>query len=398
MIRAVRPAACLLFVLAAACGPKPRPTTMADLTPNDISVCTKAANTGNSNLHGEGTLLWYVDADGAVPAAWFHDSGGLDSPQLFRCLTSTSVELMHEKSPVDHIFGWVIACEASEKGIVSCEHRPLNKLPEKPVDESVAQATLTFSDWADNDDKGWGYYYVHKYSDAQAVFQTEVGAHPDDYRAWRGLAQSLLENGGDVKKAREAADKAVSLKKDAASLEALVRVCLKQGDDECTFKAFQEAVHDDASIKYRTLDIATLNEPVKAVAQKLQAADEAKAAAEAKVHADAEAKAKAEDPCYGQTGVEADKCAVKHCFGEGARSYAAELKKLTGANYEVGEITGDTKGDKTTVTIAIRPEAKKSKKKADPQDATWEFIADGMKATTLSANNIATKYNACAKK
>ncbi len=398
MTRAARLACCFALVLAAACGPKPRPNKMADLTPNDISVCTRAANTGNSNLHGEGTLLWYVDADGAVPAAWFHDAGGLDSPTLFRCLTSTSVELMHEKSQVDHIFGWVIACEASEKGVVSCDHKPLNKLPDHPLDESIAQTTLTFSDWADNDDKGWAYYYTHKYSDAQAVFQTELSVHPDDPRALRGLAQSLLENGGDLKKAREAADKAVSLKKDAASLESLVRVCLKQGDDDCTLKSFQEATHDTENVKYRSLDLASLNDQVKAVFSKVQAADDAKAQAEEKAKADAIAKEKAENPCYGLTGLEADKCAVKHCFGDGAKTYAAELKKLAGANYEVGEITAETKGDKTTVTIAIRPEAKKSKKKADPQDATWEFAGDTMKAASLSASNISAKYNACAKK
>ncbi len=396
MMRAVRSTACLALMLAAACGPKPRPTTMRDLEGNDVSVCFSHAAIGTPNLHGDGTLMLYVDPDGAIPAAWWHDGGTLDSPQFFRCLTSISLDNKMEVGPTNRIFGWQVMCEES-----GCRIHPLNTLPPAPFNESLAQATLLFSDWADTADKGWGYYYAHKYSDALATFQSAVEVTPDNPRALRGLAQSLLETGGDLKKAREAAEKAVSLKKGAASLEALVRVCLKQGDDECTVKNFVDATKSD-DIKFRTLNLAQLNEAAKAANNRLQAADKAREEAEAKARAEAEAAAAAKaDPlgCGKMSGMEQAKCYVKGCFGEGATAYAKELSKASGAAYEVLEMTAAAgAGTATLVTIPVRKANEKKKRKPDTtQDATWTVDNGGMKAGSFSAAAIAKDHNACNK-
>jgi tetratricopeptide (TPR) repeat protein len=397
MMRAVRSTACLALVLAAACGPKPRPTTMRDLEGNDVGNCFGHASIGVPNLHGEGTLMLYVDTDGAVAASWWHDAGALDSPQFFRCMTSLSVENKVDASPTDRVAGWQVACEADH----GCAIHPLNMLPPAPFDEKLAQASLTFADWADSTDKGWGYYYAHSYSDALATFQSVVEVSPNDARAQRGLAQSLLETGGDLKKAREAAEKAVSLKKNAASLEALVRVCLKQGDDDCTVKNFVDATHD-ADVTARRFDLGQLNDAAKAANDRLQAADKAREEAEAKARAEAEAAAAAKaDPlgCGKMSGMDQAKCYVKGCFGEGAAAYAKELSKASGAAYEVLEMTAAAgAGTATLVTIPVRKANEKKKRKPDTtQDATWTVDNGGMKAGSFSAAAIAKDHNACNK-
>ena len=194
MMRAARLTACLALMLAAACGPKPRPITMHDLQQNDVAVCFKSASIGNTHMEGGATLLMYVDADGAIPASWFYDGAKLASPTFYRCMTTTVVESMLAAAPVDHLFGVNVTCE--ENG---CQLLPFDKLPDGPLDESLASATLTFSDWADSTDKAWAYYYTHKYSDAQAAFSSILEVTPNDPRALRGLAQTLTDSGGDMK-------------------------------------------------------------------------------------------------------------------------------------------------------------------------------------------------------
>jgi len=397
MMRAARPIACLALILAAACGPKPRPMTIRDLQSSDVGLCYTHASIGNNHFKGQGTLMAYVASDGAIPAAWFNDGGKLDSPVFYRCMTALVVESKHEATKSDHIFGWQVMCDSDESH--GCMTHPLDALP-PPVDESLAQASLTFSDWADASDKGWGYYYVHNHSDALATFRAAAEANPNDARAQRGLALSLIATGGDIKKAREAADKGVALEKNAASLEALVRVCLKSGDDECAYSNYAEAVKA-ADVRDRRLDIASLTEPVKAAADRLAAADKAKTAEADKARAEAEAKLAKADPlgCYKMVGEEQAKCYVKRCFEAGAQAYAQELTKASGAAYAAGEmISAPGLNGATVVTIPIR--AGKHKKGAQNMDASWTVVlGDNIDMQPYKQNipayNISKDHNAC---
>ncbi len=394
MMRAARTSACLALILAAACGPKPRPATLRDLQGTDVSVCYTHAAIGNNHLAGDGTMMMIVDTDGAIPAAWFHDGSKIDSPQFFRCMTALSVENKIESSKTDHIFGWMVSCQQGGCGI-----HALNTLPPAPFEEALAQDSLTFADWADSSDKGWGYYYVHKYSDAEATFSSVLTTKPDDVRALRGLAQTLVESGGDLKRARTAAEKAVTLAKNAASLEALVRVCIKAGDDECAVKNFVDATKSE-DVKDRSLDLAQLNDIVKAANGRLDAADKSRQADMEKAKAEAEAKMAKADPlgCYKMTGPDQAKCYVKRCFEAGAQAYAQQLTKASGSAYSAGEMSSAAGvGGATIVTIPIRSSGKK---KGQNMDASWAVVLGDnvdMKPykENLPAYNISKDHNAC---
>jgi hypothetical protein len=394
MIRALRHAACLSLILVAACGPHPRPTTMREMSGNDSGVCFKHALPGSPGIHGEGTIEMYVNADGTIPAVWFRDGAVISSPTYYRCMTGFAVESKLETLGSDHRYLLDVTCDSS-----GCQIRPIGKVPDAAFDEQLAQATLTFSDWADGADKGWGYYYTRKYSDAQAAFEGQLAAHPDDLRAMRGLAQTLVETNGDMKKAREVAAKAVAQKSNAATLETLVRVCLKSGDDECAYENFVAATKAP-DVKERAFDLALLNDQMKQVSARLTAAEKTKEDAAMKAasaaKAEHDAKLQKEDPlgCSKLAGAEQAKCAVKECFSAGASTYAKNLSAASKQAFAAGEMTAvPAAGGSFNVTIPIRTAAKKK----DPyQDGIWTVVlGESMKAASPTASVISKEHNAC---
>ncbi|MBS2025829.1 MAG: tetratricopeptide repeat protein [Deltaproteobacteria bacterium] len=398
-MRTVRFTALLLASLACACV-QARPTSSRELQSTDLKSCFIAAKAGNQNLHGTASVYQYVDVDGAVPASWVHDVDGIDSAQFTRCLGSIGVLSKFEGEKMDYLRGWVVQCEGADclKGVV----RDLTK----PMDEKIAKDSLAFADWATDTDKGWGLFYTHQYNDAIAAFRKALTLKADDLRAQRGLAQALVESGGDLKEAREVADKALAEQKNAGTIEALVRVCLKQGDDECVVKNFSE-VGKAEGVHTRSLELAQLNELAKAALARLEQAEKSKAEAMEKARLEALQKA---DPagCYKETQQDAKAaCYVKRCFGEGATKYAAALKAAMGQDFTVGAmVMAAGAGEATLVTIPIRgPEPKKNKKgkaegKADQRDATWAVTLGAsvdMKPykDNINAYNIAKDFNAC---
>jgi hypothetical protein len=161
----------------------------------------------------------------------------------------------------------------------------------------------------------------------------------------------------------------------------------------------------------RSLDLATLNDVVRAANDRLARTEEAKAS-DAKAAAEAAAAKADPEGCYKRAGAEQAICYVKHCFAAGAVAYGAgELKKVTGQTYLAGDwsTTGDdTKGYLVTVPLrppSDQPLASKGKKGKNArlssdtsQDATWKVtLGDNvnMQATTPSASFIAKDHNAC---
>ena len=403
-MRTLRQLALVSAALLAAGCVAARPTSSRELLPTDVNNCyVKAKTYGNPGLAGSATLFLYVDEDGAVPAAWVHDKERLDSANLFRCLGDIGTISKFEGEKTDYLRAFKVDCEG-----VGCGKQPVNQIPTTPLDEVVAKDSLTFPAWATPTDKGWGYYYTKQYSDAIATFRVALDAKPGDTRAMRGLAQSMAESGGDLKAAREIAEKAVAAKKSAATLEAVIRVCLKAGDDECVVKHFIEASKAEDK-QTRSFELASLNDVAKEANVRIEVA-ETKKAAEAKKAAE-EALAKA-DPlgCYKQQGAERAGCYVKRCFGEGAKAYAVDLKKNTGIDYAAGDfITAEGASGVTLVTVPIRaaapPKPAKAKKgkavpEPDRKDATWavslgENIDMKPYKENLPAYFISKDHNAC---
>lgn len=408
-MRTTHLAATLALALGAvACkGAQVRPTALRELPSADLDYCIKQAKNLSPGIAREdapGTLSIYMvlDADGAVPAAFIHDQTNLKAPVLWGCLTDYAVDSKFEGLKIDYLRPQAV----SFKGLGTSKLNE-TEYPPQPLDEKLAQDTLQFAGWATSTDKGFGYYYVHKYAEAIAAFREAIKANATDARALRGLSVALADSNGDLKEARELADKAVAATPNSeAPLEALSRVCLAMKDDECAYDNFEKALKapDEAP---RSFELAQLQGQLKQVAERLKAADEQKSKAAAE-KAKAEA-AKNADPTGCGKAPEGDErtiCFVKYCFASGAGSYARSLKPLTGQDYAAGDWkAGKTKGGQSSVTVAIRAAAaaKKGKKGAESagaHDATWEVtLGDtiGMKPLTIDANNISASFNACKK-
>ena len=405
-MRVLRPLSLLLALALCACaGVTPRPTSLRELTDSDLASCfSKAVAYGAGQLHGTLNLYVLVAADGAVPDAWIHDAQGLDFPSYRNCLTRVATDSKFDGEKEAYVRGFTIDCPQDAGG---CRKSAVNTLP-KNFDQKLAQETLTFADWASATDKGWGFYYTQQYPAAIAAFDAVLKANPNDIDAMRGLAQASAESGGDLTAARALAEKAVAASPGAASREAVVRVCLKQNDDQCVVSNFLAATKAEDK-GTRAFNLLELKDQAIAADARVGTAQEAKGA-EAKQAE--EAQLAKEDPqgCYKLAGPAKAICYTKRCFGEGAVAYATQLRKMAGQSYAAGEwtATGDD-ADGYTVTVPLRPEgpaATHNKKKhlrseTATQDASWKVkITDRamMVPVTQSASVITTHGDACAAK
>lgn len=361
----------------------------------DFDRCyVTAKQLGNSALAGAMVVKMYVAADGAVPFSFVNDVKGLDSRAMNLCIMDFMVNSKFPGEGLDYLrpFGPV-----SFAGTGSIMPRT-NDIPNNPMDEALAQGTLEFADWADGADKGWGYYYVHKYKESVDAFKAFLATKPDDVRGLRGLASALAASGGDMKEAKDAAAKAIQLKPDSeATHEAMLRVCIAAKDDSCIFDEFEKA-RKAPDVNVRSIELATMQDAAKAAADRLQSGEHQKHEQDvAKAKAAAEEAAKKADPhgCGKLTGDEQTLCFVKGCFDKGGHVYAESLKGLTGQEYKTGQwkITA-AKSGAAKATLPIRA------KGGQPHDASWDVkVGDSidMKPLDIDANNIATQHNACAK-
>jgi tetratricopeptide (TPR) repeat protein len=390
-----------LASLLACAGAKTRPTAEHDFPPTDVQNCWQRARNIDTTLGArEGefismTLYFYVDKDGAVPAAFVHDAKNLRGGILSGCLLNAAISSKFEAQNTDYIRPQPLYFEKTQGTL-----KQLKEQPPGPLDEGLAQSTLTFADWATPVDKAFGSYYVHDYKKALEQFRAALLAKPDDARALRGLALSLLDSGGDPKEAREAAEKAA--KADPGSVaahETLVKICLKLNDAKCVLEEWERAVKpaDEKQKVARSYELAQIQDQVKAVHEKFSG-ELAEQEREAQAKAAAEAAKKADPTGCGQKpeGDQRTLCFVKYCFGEGAGTYAKSLKAITGQDYSAGEWkVGKAKDGSPEVTVPIR-----GKKGQPPHDATWSLkIGEtvDMKPTTIDANNITLHHNSCRK-
>ena len=387
-----------LLVVCACAGKEKRPTAPHEMRAPEIARCLSQKTPGQGTFEVD----QLVGEQGDVPAAWIHAQKATSPEPLLRCAARVATDAKYAVQKVDSVRTSTVSCDAS-----GCRRSDPGD-SRSPLDEKLAQATLQVAGWATAAERGWAYLSVGDRAAAVKEFGQGLRERPGDVRALRGLAITLVESGGDLSRAREAAQKAVQLRPDTvATHEALLRVCVAQNDDRCVANEY-EAARKAPDADARTAELSRFDERAKTAAERVAAQEKQEAERRA---AEAEAALQKIDPA-GCRKLEANSdaqlvCLVKRCFDAGAREYAKELHTKDGQPYAPGEWKVASRSDDTAeVTVPIRPDAsakKRRRKKADtgePHDATWRAtIAETITLVPLTddAANVARKSDACRK-
>jgi hypothetical protein len=376
-----------------------RPTALHEMAAPEMARCTPGAPPPKGSFEVD----QFVTDQGDVPAAWVRAQKVPDGGQLFRCATRLATEAKYAAQKTDSVRTSRISCDGT-----SCQSSGLAD-GRSPLEERLAQSTLHVAGWATAAERGWAQHLVRDDPGALKQFGQALKERPGDARALRGLAIALVESGGDLARARDAAQKAVQLRPDSeATNETLARVCLAQKDDRCAVSAL-EAARKAPDAEAHAAELAELDEPVKAAAGRIAAAEKEEHERRA---AEAEAALQKIDPA-GCRKLEANSdaqllCLVKRCFETPAKQYAKELRTKDGREYAAGEWkVASRKGDAAEVAVAIRaaPPAKKRRKRtgadqAEDHDASWRATV-GESITLVPQNadaaNVARRSEACGK-
>ena len=389
-----------IAALPLACGgasKEQRPTVLHEMPAPEIARCAPGAPPPKGSFEVD----QLVTEQGDVPAAWVRGQKVQEGGQLFRCATRLATDAKYPVQKADSVRTSRISCDGT-----TCQRADLAEA-RSPLDEKLAQSTLHAAGWATAAERGWGQLLVRDWPGALKQFGQALKERPGDVRALRGQAAALVESGGDLARARDAAQKAVQLRPDsAAAHETLVRVCLAQKDDRCAVSEM-EAARKAPDAEAQAAGLAQLEEPVKAAADRVAAADKEEQERRA---AEAEAALQKIDPA-GCRKLEANSdaqliCLVKRCFEGPAQKYAKELKTKDGREYAAGEWkVASRKGDAVEVAVAIRPAKAKKRRKgsaaqAEDHDATWRATV-GENITLVPQNadaaNVARRSEACGK-
>jgi tetratricopeptide (TPR) repeat protein len=366
-----------------------RPTALHEMPAPEIARCVP----GGAPPKGSLELDQLVTDQGDVPAAWVRAQKAQDAGALFRCATRLATDAKYAAQKTDSVRTSRISCDGK-----SCQRADLAE-SRSPLDEKLAQATLHVAGWATAAERGWAQLLVRDYPGALKQLGQALKERPGDVRALRGVATALAESGGDLARARDAAQKAVQLKPDsAAGHETLARVCLAQKDDRCAV-AELEAARKAPDAETRAAELAQLDQPVKAAGERIAAADKEEQERRA---AETEAALQRIDPA-GCRKLDANSdaqllCLVKRCFEASAHQYARQLRTKDGHEYAAGEWkVASRKGDAAEVTIPIRPATPAKKRRsrasaaqAEGHDATWRATV-GENITLVPQNADAAK-------
>src|SRR5947209_614061 len=194
--------AATLVSLIACAGAKVRPTVEHDFPSSDVQNCWTRARNINTTLGAREdqpitmTLVMLVDKDGSVPAAWINDGKNLVGGILQGCLLDAAISSKFESENTDYVRPQPLFFSGGQGRKMQLHEQPPGKL-----EDSLAQSSLTFADWATPVDRAWGAYYTHDNKKAIEQFKAALAAKPDDARALRGLALAQLDAGGDAKEA-----------------------------------------------------------------------------------------------------------------------------------------------------------------------------------------------------
>src|SRR5207302_4405280 len=140
-------------------------------------------------------------------------------------------------------------------------------------------------------------------------------------------AQTLAYSGGDLKRAKDAAQQAIQLKPESETThEAMIHVCLAMKDDKCAFDEFDLAkAKPDLDLRRR--ELASIQDKVKEAAERLQSGAEQEEKQKSAQEAAAAAKADPAGCNKMDSGSDAQLlCLIKRWFEKGAGEYAKELQ------------------------------------------------------------------------
>ncbi len=366
----------------------------------DFDRCTLAAEDrgiGNK-LQGRLRLELLLRKEGNVYAAFVHSEAGIDDRKFERCLTDRATLWVLPPVSVDYERAYVVTFTPGGDqidfsagsygggsnpylaGRASAFMPAINDpVPYAPIEEKVARDTLSVADWATESERAVAWLTVHQYPEALKSAGKGLVDDSTDPIALRALAETLAESNGDLALARATAERLVSLYPQMeASHEALLRVCLASGDDECAFAQYR-AAHQSADLQPRSRLLAELTEPTRNAADRLRARVGLKSAA---------------DPCASEPGEVAQAlCVVKRCLDEGSATYAKELAEQDHAPYLAGDWRlKEVSKDRLLVTRPISAQG------AARHDALWVVkLGDvlTMVPSNPEARQITLRHNRC---
>lgn len=385
---------------------------------SDFNRCAQAAvdSGGGGDISGEVRFELLIRKGGRVYAAYVNNERGIANRKLERCITNRAPDwdLSLTPAPLDYLRPYTVrfvagGAEANGTQATMGNHTgatpPEVMLPDinsrpplEALDPEVARATLEIADFATPAERGQAQLAVKRYPEAIKEFRAALGGSGEvDAVALRGLAQALAESGGDLKEAREAAERLIAVDPSSeAGHEALVRVCLAAHDDLCAFEQFKLAkdAKDNLQRGYFLKD--ELQPEVAQAAQRLQAAQRPRAGS-----VKAGDPAAGQDPCATEQGEEKQAlCVVKRCLDAGSAAYAKELAAQNGVDYVAGEWRTKLVGtSKMLVTREIAAQPKPGAAPPPSHNALWLVtLGDQLKMTPTNseARQITISHNACA--
>ena len=386
-----------LLALCACAGKERRPTAPHEMRAPEIAKCVPGAPSAQTSFEVD----QLVGEQGEVPAAWIRAQSVANPESLLRCAARVATDAKYASQKVDWLRTSRVSCSAA-----GCQRVDPGDA-RSPLDEKLAQSTLYVAGWATAAERGWADLMVGNRAAALKEFAQGLRERPGDVRALRGLATALVESGGELARARDAAQKAVQLRADTvATHETLLRVCLAQKDDRCAATEYESA-RKAPDAEARMAELSRLEEPAKAAAERVATQEKQEKERRA---AETEARLQKIDPA-GCRKLEANSdaqlvCLVKRCFEAGAQQYAKQLHTADGQPYAPGEWkVASRNGDTAEVTVPIRPDpaARKRRKTkaadaAEVHDATWRAtIGENITLVPLTgdAANVARKSDAC---
>src|SRR5438445_759590 len=197
-----------IAALPLACGgasKEQRPTVLHEMPAPEIARCAPGAPPPKGSFEVD----QLVTEQGDVPAAWVRGQKVQEGGQLFRCATRLATDAKYPVQKADSVRTSRISCDGT-----TCQRADLAEA-RSPLDEKLAQSTLHAAGWATAAERGWGQLLVRDWPGALKQFGKALKERPGDVRALRGQAAALVGSGGDLARARAAAQKAVQLRPDS---------------------------------------------------------------------------------------------------------------------------------------------------------------------------------------
>ena len=364
---------------------------------SDVDRCALEAQGRGVPTQGHLQLELLLRRSGQVYAAFTRAAGGLDDLRLQRCLSTMATRWEFPEAELDSRRPFDLAMVGGGTSALGRQLRPSVFLPdlsvtaaELPLQPEVAQASLELLEGASKAERGEALLLVGQLEEATRTFRAALEDSPSDPLALRGLSQALIERAGDLREARELAERLQALEPDgAAGHEAMLRLCLAAGDDACAFAEYR-AARAAPDLPPRARALAELGDRTREAALRLRLAA---ATAPPPPCADA---ASSEDQAL---------CVVRLCLGEGTSAYAEALAQQNGERYRIDAWrTHDAGAGRVVVTrpIVADPGGLQAPGRLGGRhDAVWLVrVADEIKVTPVSpeAHQISASANRCAQR